>query len=732
MKTRLLHMAWMVMVFGVISAGSQAPQKPAAAASPFAGRWEIVVTPPQGTQIHFAIVEIQSSPSGLTGKIIDTSRLSSSAKIEEVAAKGDELSFTLSIGAAIKFRGKKVGDHLEGTAAPESGEEAGWSGQATTKDSLLTADQKAYDAAMGKPTAERAEALKQFLKDFPESTFKEQANYGIAMSAQNPDDRIAALRKFLEDFPNGTMKDQALVQISLSPRDAKEKVAGLRKFIQDYPSSRQKEYAAYLITTYVDPGERQAAQEKFLQDYPKSIYASALYSTLLDTYARNIATNQAKLNGVIDGFLNSSSNKVSTSNTIADRLMANEVSLDRALDLIRKAVVTMPDKTPPRTKGIYVTTLGQVLFKLKEYDQAEIELKRALEVAGQDADGEAQWYMGKIYEVRNNPDAAIDAYLKAVLVNSNKDIVSSLENAYRKKNGSLDGLNEKIDALYRARPKPFDPGHYTRPDGKEPSRVVLAELFTGAECGPCVAADLAFDGLTERYNRQTLAVLVYHLHIPGPDPMTNADTESRSKYYTVGGTPTALVDGIDQKVGGGGAAQAGSVFNDYKGKVEARVAKRPMALFSGMSAKAEGQTIAVSGQVELTKEAADKVDKARLRIALVQEEVGYAGSNGVRLHSLVVRKLLGSPEGKALQKPGTKSTFSESVNLANLTDDLRGYLDKYEKDRSERLKSDFKFHDRPNRMDVGQMLIVAFVQDDQTKEILQACIVKLGSANSPG
>jgi len=98
----------------------------------------------------------------------------------------------------------------------------------TAKDSLQTADQKAFNAAMGKPTAERAEALRQFLKNFPESSFKEQANYNIAMSAQNPDDRIAALHKFLEDFPNSTLKDQANIQIALSPRDTKERMAALR------------------------------------------------------------------------------------------------------------------------------------------------------------------------------------------------------------------------------------------------------------------------------------------------------------------------------------------------------------------------------------------------------------------------------------------------------------------------------------------------------------------------
>jgi hypothetical protein len=89
--------------------------------------------------------------------------------------------------------------------------------------------------------------------------------------------------------------------------------------------------------------------------------------------------------------------------------------------------------------------------------------------------------------------------------------------------------------------------------------------------------------------------------------------------------------------------------------------------------------------VEITREGADRAEKAKLRIALVQEEVGYVGANGVRFHNLVVRKLLGSPDGKALQKPGTKTAFSESVNTATLADDLSGYLDKYEKERSEKL-----------------------------------------------
>ena len=76
-------------------------------------------------------------------------------------------------------------------------------------------------------------------------------------------------------------------------------------------------------------------------------------------------------------------------------------------------------------------------------------------------------------------------------------------------------------------------------------RTILVELFTGAQCPPCVGADLAFDGLDRTYPPADVILLQYHLHIPGPDPLANADTEARADYYSreVDGTPTILFKG---------------------------------------------------------------------------------------------------------------------------------------------------------------------------------------------
>jgi hypothetical protein len=104
----------------------------------------------------------------------------------------------------------------------------------------------------------------------------------------------------------------------------------------------------------------------------------------------------------------------------------------------------------------------------------------------------------------------------------------------------------KIDLAYLAQIPPFKtPTYAGRPGGKG-SRVVVMELFTGAECPPCVAADVAFDGLLKTYKPTEFIGLQYHLHVPNSDPLTNPDGAIRAEVYYRGeiqGTPTAFFNG---------------------------------------------------------------------------------------------------------------------------------------------------------------------------------------------
>lgn len=101
----------------------------------------------------------------------------------------------------IKFQGKRVADHLEGTADIILNQ-AAWTGQPTTKDKIeQPEDKKALEAALMKSQAELTEAMRQFLKNYPDSSLKDQANYYLAFSLQKPDELIQKAVAMSEKSP---------------------------------------------------------------------------------------------------------------------------------------------------------------------------------------------------------------------------------------------------------------------------------------------------------------------------------------------------------------------------------------------------------------------------------------------------------------------------------------------------------------------------------------------------
>ena len=141
---------------------------------------------------------------------------------------------------------------------------------------------------------------------------------------------------------------------------------------------------------------------------------------------------------------------------------------------------------------------------------------------------------------------------KSALANAGKaEMAKALEPRLAK-------LETALDEEYLTKVPPFKPAKYA--GRKEPgaNRVAVMELFTGAQCPPCVAADVAFDALMKSYAPTDVVLLQYHMHIPGPDPMTNPDTIARWDYYRekfpddMRGVPSTVFNGKPQAGGGGG------------------------------------------------------------------------------------------------------------------------------------------------------------------------------------
>jgi hypothetical protein len=276
-------------------------------------------------------------------------------------------------------------------------------------------------------------------------------------------------------------------------------------------------------------------------------------------------------------------------------------------------------------------------------------------------------------------------------------------------------VDDELDKEFRKTAVPFKPEKFAGRKG-ESTRVALVELFTGAQCPPCVAADIAFDGALETFKPADAVFLEYHLHIPGPDPLTNADTEAREKYYgkEIEGTPTMFVDGKVTEPMGGFRPHGKDRYEKLRKLIEKDMEAAKGANLK-LTVKRDGDKLNLQAQVSGLKKTGDKV---RLRFVLVEDVVRYPGRNGQRLHHHVVRAFPGGVKGEALtEKSATKTA---SVSLAELRKGLEDYLTAANK------KQAFPDDERPLRL--GHLKAVAFVQDDEDKSVLQAAQAEVPAA----
>jgi hypothetical protein len=277
-------------------------------------------------------------------------------------------------------------------------------------------------------------------------------------------------------------------------------------------------------------------------------------------------------------------------------------------------------------------------------------------------------------------------------------------------------LDATLDAEYVKAVPPFKPKEYPGRNDTSASQVVVMELFTGAQCPPCVAADVAFDALIKSYKPTELVLIQYHMHIPGPDPLTNADTVARWDYYReefpddVRGTPSTLFNGKPLAGGGGGMSNAESKYTQYTGIINPMLEKSSAVKVSGKGRRTGDKT-----EIAVEVTGGDGNDM-KLRLLVVEESVKYVGGNQLRFHHHVVRAMPGGPEGVAIKDKTFKHTAT--VDFVEVRQELAKYLDDYAANTRP-----FPRPDRP--MDMKSVKVIALVQNDKTKEIAQAIQIEV-------
>ncbi len=69
--------------------------------------------------------------------------------------------------------------------------------------------------------------------------------------------------------------------------------------------------------------------------------------------------------------------------------------------------------------------------------------------------------------------------------------------------------------------------------------------------------------------------------------------------------------------------------------------------------------------------------------------------------------------------------MKDSIDLANLQADLLSYLDSWESENTDRFRNSPGFSRKMHEIDRSQLVLVAFVQNDETREVYQTRVIEL-------
>ncbi|KAA3605337.1 MAG: T9SS C-terminal target domain-containing protein [Calditrichaeota bacterium] len=221
-------------------------------------------------------------------------------------------------------------------------------------------------------------------------------------------------------------------------------------------------------------------------------------------------------------------------------------------------------------------------------------------------------------------------------------------------------------------------------------RLVLFEEVTNASCPPCATYNPGMEAMLEQLGDTQVILLSYHGWWPGFDPMYNAnvvDNTARIQYYSVNAAPSAIIDGIIN----GNMASPASMQTD----ILSRYSLPTPFVLNLTSTFNQGQ---LDIQADVSVEAGanpNDLNNSRIHI-VVTESLHYSsppGSNGETEFPNALIKMLPDANGEGFTlAAGGSQTFTRTIPV-------------------------------DSNWELENVRIIAFVQDNASKEVKQAATV---------
>jgi hypothetical protein len=217
-------------------------------------------------------------------------------------------------------------------------------------------------------------------------------------------------------------------------------------------------------------------------------------------------------------------------------------------------------------------------------------------------------------------------------------------------------------------------------------RLILAESFSQASCGPCAAANPAFEALLNANSSKIIAIK-YQVSWPGVDPMNAqnpTEIASRSNFYNVSGVPDRAMDG--------------TMTDPNQSNIDARYAV-PSPVNMTLSHVINPGFTTANVALTITAPSIWAPSNTVVHLAMVETVINFAtapGSNGETEFHNVMRKMYPGSTGTAVVASNFATAGgSQTFTFTNLA--IPSYIYKLEK-----------------------VAFIAWVQNTSTKEIYQA------------
>jgi hypothetical protein len=375
--------------------------------------------------------------------------------------------------------------------------------------------------------------------------------------------------------------------------------------------------------------------------------------------------------------------------------------------------------------------LGKIQVNLGMTDAGALSFQKALQAH---PDVDAALGLATIDRAKGDKSAALDLLMQGQLTGglSAKDLLDTkalyIELHPNSTPENYDALLDQRYAKTFVNPVKDLPTH---PQPSRPEQVVLEEFFTGADCEPCIAPDLATEATLHRYNRDQVVLAVYHDNAPGPDPLTTSTSEMRAKYYGTGGsTPHVILDGKELTIEEGPRSHGQDAFEMMTRAIDPLLAARSEATLR-VAAHPNADLL----EVKVTGHMGDLPPKTHLEILLLETAVSYSGRNTLRFHPMVVRaraELAGGGEA-SLIAPHSELSQTYIFDMKKIEAENLEYYDRFREQLQHRMsqfisngqlsKADVdkmaQFREPRNLIHRDRLAVAAFLQAEDSKQVLQ-------------